>query len=124
WPGCPRESIEFTSNAADVLVAGIWLARGFIIHVQLAAAKPRFRMLRSRDVVVRRGRGPPGIWLHTPLGAVVGQTWRPKVARGTQMTRDELLAVGDDQPQVFISYARKDAEAVGEIAHLLEEAGA
>jgi formylglycine-generating enzyme required for sulfatase activity len=39
------------------------------------------------------------------------------------MIRDNLPVTGADQPQVFISYARKDAGSVDAITRLLEEAG-
>ncbi len=40
------------------------------------------------------------------------------------MSRDDVHAAGTQQPQVFVSYARKDAERVGVITRLLEDAGA
>ena len=39
------------------------------------------------------------------------------------MSRDASQAAGPDQPQVFVSYARKDAGPVGEIIRLLEDSG-
>ena len=93
------------------------------MQICVAAARPCARRLRTKNAVVGRGiRG--GIRSNVAMRDGGGKRPRRILAGRNVMSRDDLLAAGADQPQVFVSYARKDAESVGVITRLLEDAGA
>ena len=89
----------------------------------VAASRLCVPRLRTRNSVVGRiSRG--GVRSNVAMRGGAGKPGRHTLAGRNVMSRDELHAAGDDQPQVFVSYARKDAERVGVITRLLEDAGA